>query len=357
MFKVQPHPTRTLSWWSKQQGQIDMEPSYQRKGSLWGDRDKAFLIDSIINGFDVPKIYLSDFTIINSALNEKNRQYAVIDGRQRLESIFAFFGDKIPLNSDFVYYAKPDLKVAGKYYSELKSDFPMMLEGLEEFNLDVMSVIADDIEKIKDLFVRLNKSKALTGAELRNAMEGIVPDLIRGLVDRPFFKENIKFNSQRGQDSNAAAKILLTEYRGRFVDTKKKNLDKFVAEGAVSENVDAFIEAGFRVQKVLDQMSDVFEVRDDLLSTQGLLTIFYVFFRDNEPKGDIRNFLFHYLKMKKINVKISKTNPELADQKYLSFDALSKNANDIGALQGSYDLLRHAFHEYQSMNSRSLFRL
>jgi hypothetical protein len=353
MFKVQAHPTRTLSWWYKQRDSIDLEPSYQRKGNLWGDKDKAFLIDSIINGFDVPKIYLSDFTIVDSPLNEEKLPYAVIDGRQRLESIFSFFSDKIPLNNDFVYYANPSIKVAGKYYSELKREYPKMLESLDEFNLDVMSVIADDIEKIKDLFVRLNKSKALTGAELRNAMEGIVPDLIRGLVDRPFFKENIKFNVQRGQDSNAAAKILLVEHRGRFVDTKKAHLDKFVKEGMETENVDAFVESAYRAQKTIDQMGDLFDKNDNTLSTQGLLTIFYVFFRDNNPKEMIRPFIDNFLKQKSENVKLSKINPSAANQKYLTFDSLSKNANDIGGLQGSYNLLVEMFNEFKSSQELS----
>ncbi|HAT4041413.1 TPA: DUF262 domain-containing protein, partial [Citrobacter freundii] len=192
MFKVQNHAARTLSWWYKQRSKIDFEPTYQRKGNLWGDKDKAFLIDSILNEYDLPKIYIADFTILNTPLNINNMSYAVIDGRQRFESIIEFYNDKIKLNDDFVLFSSPDLKLGGLTFSQLRSQYPEISEIFEEFNLDVMSVISDDSSKIKDLFVRLNKSKALTGAELRNAMEGIVPDLIRGLVDREFFKKSIK---------------------------------------------------------------------------------------------------------------------------------------------------------------------
>ncbi|HAT4047113.1 TPA: hypothetical protein I9Z20_004790, partial [Citrobacter freundii] len=87
MFKVQNHAARTLSWWYKQRSKIDFEPTYQRKGNLWGDKDKAFLIDSILNEYDLPKIYIADFTILNTPLNINNMSYAVIDGRQRFESI------------------------------------------------------------------------------------------------------------------------------------------------------------------------------------------------------------------------------------------------------------------------------
>ncbi|EGQ7938454.1 DUF262 domain-containing protein [Vibrio vulnificus] len=347
MFKVQSHTTRTLSWWFKQSEKIDFEPSYQRKGNLWGDRDKAYLIDSIVNGFDIPKIYLADFTIVNSQLNEKNLSYAVIDGRQRLESIFAFMSDKIALNQDFIYYANPSIKVGGKYYSELKLNYPEITEVLDEFNLDVMSVIADDVDKIKDLFVRLNKSKPLTGAELRNAMEGVIPDLIRGLVDRPFFKENIRFSTQRGQDSNAAAKILLIQHRGRFVDTKKVNLDKFVTEGAKSENPEDYVDSAFIAQKNIDLMHEIFEPKDTLLSAQGLMPIIYVLVRDNlAHRSYIRPFIAEFLHARKTNVEISKLHPQQADQTFLAFDSYIKNANDSGGLQGSYDILNSKFQDY-----------
>ncbi|ROO75673.1 uncharacterized protein DUF262 [Vibrio crassostreae] len=347
MFKVQSHQTRTLSWWYKQNNSIDFEPSYQRKGNLWGDRDKAYLIDSIINGFDIPKIYLADFTIVNSSLNEKNLSYAVIDGRQRLESIFAFMSDRIPLNEDFIYYVNPSIKVGGKYYSDLRMNYPEIIEMLEEFNLDVMSVIADDVDKIKDLFVRLNKSKPLTGAELRNAMAGVVPDLIRGLVDRPFFKQNIKFSTQRGQDSNAAAKILLIQHRGRFVDTKKANLDRFVSEGAKAENPEEYVDSAFAAQKYIDLMHEIFEEKDQLLTAQGLIPIIYVLVRDNlDYSNYIRPFMAEFLYYRKQNVELSKNSPEHADQIYLAFDSYIKNANDSGGLQGSYDILDNKFKEY-----------
>jgi|APLak6261659701_1056019.scaffolds.fasta_scaffold09844_2 hypothetical protein len=347
MFKVRSHETRTLSWWFKQRNEIDFEPSYQRKGNLWGDRDKAYLIDSIINGFDVPKIYLTDFTIVNSTLNEKNLSYSVIDGRQRLESIFSFMADKISLNQDFVYYQNPSIKVGGKKYSELKLNYPKIIESLEEFNLDVMSVIADDVEKIKDLFVRLNKSKPLTGAELRNAMEGIIPDLIRGLVDRPFFKENIKFSTQRGQDSNAAAKILLIQHRGKFVDTKKANLDKFVLEGTKSEKPEAYVDSAFAAQKIIDLMHEIFEIRDPLLGAQGMITILYVLVRDHINQANlIRPFFKNFLERKKLNIDLSKSDCQEADQTFLAFDSYIKNANDSGGLQGSYDILNAKFSEY-----------
>src|ERR1039458_1493184 len=87
-LKVTPFDTRTLSWWRVR--------SY-----------KAYLIDSILNGFDVPKLYVADFTYSDSALNRLRLPYAIIDGKQRFEAIFDFFEGRITLNSDFRLLDKP----------------------------------------------------------------------------------------------------------------------------------------------------------------------------------------------------------------------------------------------------------
>src|SRR4051794_37446650 len=90
-FKVGQMEAHTLTWWRNRVAKIDMDPPYQRRGRLWSDADKAYLIDSILNGFDVPKVYIADFTWGDSPLNAEKLPYAIIDGKQRLEAVFDFF--------------------------------------------------------------------------------------------------------------------------------------------------------------------------------------------------------------------------------------------------------------------------
>ena len=252
MFKVRRHDIHSVRWWYARRKEIDFSPSYQRQGNIWSDTDKAYLVDSIINSYDVPKIYLADITYQNSPLNQDGKQYAVIDGKQRLQAIVEFFENKISLNKDFVYQADPLLKLAGLRFSDLKKNFPEVAEKFDDFSLDVMSVLTDEESKIQDLFVRLNRSKPLTGAELRNAMQGDAPNLIRRVNEHIFFTTRIKFKTNRGQSSNTAAKLLLIEYREKLVDTKKTNLDKFVKEVSKLTNSQYMLSAAIlRVYEVL----------------------------------------------------------------------------------------------------------
>jgi hypothetical protein len=78
VFSVRQFEARTLSWWSDQRDEIDFDPPYQRRGGIWTRRDKAFLIDSILNGFDIPKLYVADFTVGPTTLNTSNKQFAVV---------------------------------------------------------------------------------------------------------------------------------------------------------------------------------------------------------------------------------------------------------------------------------------
>src|SRR5436309_15893 len=113
MFNVDPMPARTLSWWNTQRADIDMSPKYQRSGKLWSSKDRALLIDSILNSYDIPKIYMADFTYANKLPNRRRKRYAVIDGRQRLETIFEFFDGNLKLDKTFVYYNDPKVNLAG----------------------------------------------------------------------------------------------------------------------------------------------------------------------------------------------------------------------------------------------------
>ena len=42
----------------RDQGLINLSPEYQRNQGVWNDEKKALLIDSVLNGFDIPKLYL-----------------------------------------------------------------------------------------------------------------------------------------------------------------------------------------------------------------------------------------------------------------------------------------------------------
>lgn len=222
-----------------------------------------------------------------------------------------------------------------------------MVEIFEQFNLDVMSVITNDVEKIKDLFLRLNRSKNLTGAELRNAMDGIVPDLIRRLSDRKFFHSCVRFNTGRHQDSNVAAKLLLLEISGDFTDTKKKQLDKMVHLGATSQNLEPYIEAAHRVETNLEVLESIFIDRDPLLASHGFIPLIYALVKNNPDKQlIIRDFLLGFEAERKSFQMLAKLDDTFVDSDMAAFGAAVRSINDAGSLSAAYKILERRLHEF-----------
>src|SRR6266480_2909301 len=182
MLEVKPfsRPRSLLQWFTERE-RLDLSPSYQRRGDLWPLHYKQLLINSVLNRYDVPKIYIADFTYIDSKLNEGKKPYAVIDGKQRLLAFFDFFEDRLRLGSTDVQVEDQTISLPGLRYSDLKSKHPQLARRFDDFILTVMSVIADSFEDVQELFIRLNLSVSISGPERRNAMPGPLPPLIRTL--------------------------------------------------------------------------------------------------------------------------------------------------------------------------------
>ena len=347
-FKVEPMEPHTLTWWRNRKDKIDMDPPDQRRGRLWSATDKESLIDSILNGFDVPKVYIADFTWGDSPLNRQKLPYAIIDGKQRLEAIFDFFVGSITLNKDFKYLEDPSLSLGGLGYQDLKKRYPLVAETFDEYSLLVMRVVARSDAPITELFVRLNRSKPLTGAEIRNAMSGPAPELFRQIAKHDLFRVNVGFTMTRGQDLNAAAKILYFEYSGAPKETKKAKLDQFVAD--TRQDTKGLELAARKVVDVLDSMSEIFLPVDKVLYSAGVLPVYYWFVRsrsnDNFPY--VREFLVRFDDERRANRERAAGDPKdkTIDQELLQYDRLNRSTDDIKSHEGRFNILTRRFSRF-----------
>ena len=165
MFSVQPHRPRSLNWWYRQRRDIDFDASYQRRGATWSVADKAYLIDTLLNQYDIPKIYIADFTICASPLNVNRKFYALVSGAQYFEAAFDFFDGAFSLADDFLLYQNQSLNLGGLCYAELMSRYPSVCTVLDDYEPTVMSVIVTEEFKLASLFARLRKLAELDAAQ------------------------------------------------------------------------------------------------------------------------------------------------------------------------------------------------
>lgn len=368
-IEVSIHPPKAISWWwnEYEAGRIDMSPGYQRRSNLWGKWKKAHLIDSIINGFDIPKFYVADFNVSPSGeLREKSSVYAVIDGKQRFEALFSYMNDEMALNDVATYIADPSVSIANLKFSELRKRYPRIAERLEDFVPVVMSVGTDTRGLVEQLFVRLNSGVSINGAERRNAMPGPVPAIVRDITVHKFFGERVRFSTDRMQEFNLAAKLLMFEYGNGFSDTKAGNLDQFVLRAAKSvapfvaeldktnissdkrlefERELSEVEAPYkaaeeRVMLNLDRMTRVFEHRDTLLRRQGWIPVYYWIVRTAPAYGRyLRAFLAEFEPDVLSAVRLARIDPDAADPELLSYYNAARTSNDKQSMISRYNIL------------------
>jgi hypothetical protein len=141
-------------------GQLNLSPGFQRE-SVWVERDRAKLIDSIIRNYPLPAIFLYR--------RENNGKiiYDVIDGKQRIETILMFIG--IIRGSRFSAKAQlpgEDEIIKINYAKLCRMQKQTLITGYKLLTIEVDG----DLHDIIDVFVRINSTgKALTSAEKHHA--------------------------------------------------------------------------------------------------------------------------------------------------------------------------------------------
>jgi hypothetical protein len=276
----------------------------------------------------------------------------MVDGKQRFEAMFEFYEDKLPLLPSFVFEEDIELKIGGLKFSQIRFKYPDIARKFENFNLSVMRIVTDEEGKINDLFVRLNRSRPLTGAELRAAMMGESPKLIKTLSQHPFF-QLVKFNKNRAQDQNAAAKILLIEFLGGFTGTAKGNLDDLVGLAVKSDTDLQGIQAAWeKASEVLSKMCNVFVERDPLLSSQGSIPVYYWLVRNTgvENLRNLRQFLLQFEEVRKRVRASDVNNTQKSIQSYYIYNTQLRSVDNKGSLEIRYSILSSQFLEYLKLN-------
>lgn len=314
---------------------IQMDPEYQRLGGIWAPENRQLLIDTIINGFDVPKLYMHKFS---KPLEKdgKSYDYAIVDGRQRLEAMWAFIDGKIALADDFTLLKTPKMDLSGMTYQELGNTHPELKADFDGFPLSVILVETNDLEMIEEMFSRLNEAAPLTAAEKRNAYGGPLPAAVRKLAREAFFTESIPFENKRYRHFDLATKFLLIEHENKVVDTKKSRLDAFV-ESFEAEPRNKSLPFLKDAQQTSQDMRKVFASSDTLLRQVGMVTLYYHLFRVARLEGwaneITRKKLLAFDKQRNDNRQLYEIGGEGVDLDLIEFDRYAQSPNDAGAIR------------------------
>jgi len=216
-FHTRNYSVRDFEDWNDR-GELELAPKFQRR-DVWSPLARSFLIDTILCGKPIPKIYM------RQAVNPKTRRAhrEIVDGQQRLRTVLTYLKDAFPISKS---HGKG---FAGKRFSEI----PSKVQGeilKYEFVVDLLQDMEDS--EVYDVFARINTyAEKLKPQELRNArfsgdFKTAVYDLAK--VVTVFFGNNKIFSAKqllRMAEAEFISELLLAMEEGIREGGKKKAID------------------------------------------------------------------------------------------------------------------------------------
>ncbi len=196
----------------------------QRESGQWDKEQKSLFIDTILNGYLVPEVY-----IIKEGTDDFCPM-SVLDGKQRLTTIFDFYNDGFKLSKDLDPITVNDYsfdddknridniktyEVANKTFSQLDDYLKETFNGFK-INTKLLAGYTD--EQIEEQFYRLNNGSVFTKAQKATVKLGTeLAGKIKEIEENDFFTNRACFsNSQkkRGEVTSCILQtlMLLTEY-------------------------------------------------------------------------------------------------------------------------------------------------
>lgn len=171
--------TQDISWFLdlRKNNQIELNPSYQRR-SVWTRKDKQYFLDTIFRSYPCPAIFLH-----KQIFPDGKQIYNVVDGKQRLETIFSFIDGKISIPKEF-----GDSKLNGKKWAGLNTDDR---QHFWNYVLPVEFINLSDGQVINEAFDRLNRNSwKLKEQELRHSQfSGWFISLVEKESEEKFWKD------------------------------------------------------------------------------------------------------------------------------------------------------------------------
>jgi len=234
MSKFLTTTNKNIIWFKKanDNGDLQMKPPFQRN-PVWTHPQKSYLIDSILNGYPVPELYMQEFVDENG-----NEQHIIIDGQQRTRACLDFIEGKFSIKAD----ESPTW--GGMKFDDLSADDKKKIFGYT-FIVRILPEMSDD--NIRGIFQRLNKNVvALNNQELRQATYwGPFIQTMQEISNYKYWSTTGIFsplNVRRMMDIEYISELAIAVLHG--FQNKKDTLDKYYQE-----------------------YEEEFEARDDLIST------------------------------------------------------------------------------------------
>ncbi len=317
----------------------EIDRTYQRESGTWKKADEQYLIDTILRGFAMPPIFL----------HEKEDKEFIVDGQQRLNTIWKFrdgiyklLGLSDKYSSDIINDDKNKQKNNGDgayNYTELHKDWQ---NRFDSYQIPVIYLRDYKDEEIRDLFRRLQHGKPLIPGEILNAYPGDIVLTMRKLADHKFFTNIVALGPKRYKHYYITAQLMFLESEG-IKDISPYYIYDFFDK---NKNLNQSSKVYSRVNKVLNYLTDAFQTKTPEIRKPGWIITLYLlaahllenYAMDNQ-KDNLTEFFTEFYQ----NIVNSSS---IGDKELIDFNiAISKGTTSQSNIKLRYDIVLKRFLE------------
>ena len=222
-----------------------VDESYQRR-SVWVDRDKIRLIETILFGLIVPELYFWD---AETDANSGQTITHIVDGQQRIKAIVDFIDNKIRLQRDCLLDPVAKELYGDKSFSDLDDEVKKQLWA---FRLSVIRIENKDMDEIRKIFFRVNLTNySLNDQERRHSNSwGKFADLTSEVISLSIWDDYSLFTAgdiRRRKDEEFCSTLILLAKKGIIDQTTQKPLNDAYTDYA--KNYPDYEEDKLRIQE------------------------------------------------------------------------------------------------------------
>ena len=158
-------------YWNSPEQTLRCSLSFQRNSGMWSLITKSSLVASVLTDSFIPAVvFLKD----KVGTNEKGKdicRYEILDGQQRLTSLFEFLDDRFALHGavEPIEFDGFTYDIAGKKFSELE---PELQDAIKGYRFSIQALENYTYPEVEKLFFNINSGVALSTIQKSKAKLG-----------------------------------------------------------------------------------------------------------------------------------------------------------------------------------------
>lgn len=252
----------------------------QRQSAQWDNEQQSLLIHSMLANFPVPAVYVHKTESIEvDAKGKHSYTYSVLDGKQRMTTVFSFINGEYALSEDIPDVEIEDVtyEIAGKYFEDLDEDVQQEILRFR-FNIQAFEDVTN--EMIEDIFFRLNNSTPLTKSQKARPLMGVENSIfINDILAGRFFTEKCTFSKMQLKRSDDMCTLL----QGMMLlDNKYRDYDFSSISADEVMNYSQYIKNNYpdeckdRLKRIIGFLNNVFYMKDKNLKKVNIPVLFLI---------------------------------------------------------------------------------